>query len=153
MYYPRKNNLTKTIKINGEKIICDQIDDVLYFTYNNAYVALVTEKLPAKELCIYPNVWKYENRFALPSVIHYEEGIINEYKSSGFKKLISVNNDYLKIITFKDLDKLTIHCNGMNKALLNPEDEVNKIHLVLQNDLDNYLKNIGNYIEYKKYRI
>jgi len=149
----RKNKEKRVIRICNEKVTCTKDDDILYFTYNDNNVALFVEKLSAKELCIYPNIWKYENRVTLPSVIHHEESFISDYNSIGFSKLKKIDDKYLKILAIKDLDKLTIHINGMNKCIINPEDSVNDIHIILYKDLDNYLKYCNDFVEYKKYKI
>lgn len=152
-----KGNVNKKyntrIRINKELIPAERIDDVYYFKYNEKDYAMVKEKVHARELCLYPGVWKIENRGVMPSHIHYEMSMINEYKSKGYDKLIDIKEDVIKILVLDEIFEVTIHPNGSSKKILLPEDLVNNIHIVRQDEFNTYIKYIDEYKEFTKYKI
>ena len=72
-----------------------------YFEYNGLKFVVAYETIDADELCIYPNVWKIENKSAFPSVIHYETSSINEFDSKYYNKMLSIEEEINKIIIIK----------------------------------------------------
>lgn len=141
------------IKINKKVYKCKIIDDVYYVYVGDKKFAICIEDVSSRELCIYPNMWKTENRYVFPSVVHHEEGFITDYVSKGFKRLQSVSNETIKILILKNLDNLTIHANGRKKEILLPECSVNDIHIMLEKDFDNYIKYCDDYKEFISYKI
>lgn len=148
-----KNILNDNIKINKKSYKCKKEENVYYLNELDNKFAIYIEDISSKELCVYPKVWKVENRYVLPSVIHHEEGFIKEYISKGFDKLKDINDEYIKVLVLKNLDVLTIHANGRKKEILLPENTVNNIHIMLEKDFDNYIKFCNDYKDSISYKI
>lgn len=90
----------------------------------------------------------------MPSVIHVEESLYVNKSRESFDYLSSFDTKYTKILILKGVTKdIYIHINGRKKELLKPEDEVNGIHIMKQEDLKTYLKYKNDYIEKNTYKI
>lgn len=148
-----KMNKKKKIKINKEIINCIENNGICYFEYNKNKFALIKEKVYADELCIYPKEWKVEHKGVFPSPIHYETSKINSYISKGFEKLNELENNYTKILVLDEIKRLSIHVNGGKKEILLPENTVNDIHIIINRELDNYMKYCNDYKDIIKYSI
>ena len=141
------------IKICNERISCVKIDGMYYFEYNGLKFVIAYETIDADELCIYPNVWKIENKSVFPSVIHYETSSINEFNSKYYNKMLSIEEEINKIIIIKKVKKISIHPNYQKKHLLLPENKVNGINIVSETEVDNLLKYYNDFNEKKEYTI
>lgn len=146
----RKNSI---IKINNEKINCLIDNGLYYFEYNNKKFVIAYESVKADELCIYPNEWKIENKNVLPSAIHYEISDIATYTSKYYNSLVNINEEIIKILVLKNVDKISIHPNYEKKHLLLPENLVNGINVVSLDELDNLIIHYNDFIEIKSYKI
>lgn len=143
-----------TIKINKENISYKERDNLLYFEYNENNIVLAKEYVNASELCLYPNSWKIEKKYVLPSPIHYEESNILNFSSSGFEKLVNISKeDIVKILVIDGVDKITVHQNGKMKELLLPEFLVNGVHVVRNEELNHFLKYLNDFTEIKEFNL
>lgn len=141
------------IKISKNKIPCYIKDNMKYFNYKNNEFVIAYEIVDANELCIYPKTWKVENKSVIPSVIHYETSDINNYESKYYNKLLEISEDVNKILVLKKVDKISIHPNNGSKQLLLPENKVNGINIVNEEELDNLLEYYNDFIDVKEYKI
>ena len=142
------------IKINKENISYKEKDNLLYFEYNGNNIVLAKEYVNAFELCLYPNSWKIEKKYVLPSPIHYEESNILNFSSSCFDKLVNISKeDIVKILVIDGVDKITVHQNGKMKELLLPEFLVNGVHVVRSEELNHFLKYLNDFNEIKEFKL
>lgn len=147
------NEKKDVIKINNKKIPCYIKDNMKYFNYKNNEFIITYEMVDANELCIYPRIWKVENKSVIPSVIHYETSDINNYESENYNKLLEISKNVNKILVLRKVDKITIHPNNESKHLLLPENKVNGINIVSEEELDNLLEYYNDFIDVKEYTI
>ena len=100
------------------------------------------------------NEIRIENASVIPSAIHYEVKSYDTIPRDEFDSFVKMECDYLKILLIKGVKyDIFIHPNGKVKTRINPEDEVNGIHIVKEEDLDSFLENKDNYREWNKYKI
>ena len=111
-------------------------------------------KIYGDYLCLYPNGFKLENTSVMPSVVHYENKSYVDIPREEFDSFVRMKTEYLKIFVVKGIKyDLFIHQNGKKKEVIQPEDEINGVHIIKEYDLNNYLNNIELYKEKNIYKI
>ena len=117
-------------------------------------VVIYKVKMHCDFICFYPNEIRIENTSVIPSAIHYEVKSYNSIPRDEFDSFVKVESDYLKILLIKGVKyDIFIHPNGKVKTRINPEDVVNGIHIVKEEELDSFLVNKDNYREWNNYKI
>ena len=117
-------------------------------------VVIYKVKMYCDYLCLYPESIKMENTSVMQSVVHYENKSYNSIPREEFDSFVKMESDYLKIFLVKGVKHdIFIHPNGKVKTLINPEDEVNGVHILKEEELDNFINNIGYYKEKNNYNI
>ena len=107
-----------------------------------------------RHIIIYPEGFKLENTSIMPSIIHYENKSYIDIPIDEFDSFVKMKTDYLKVFLVKGIKyDLFIHQNCKKKEVIHPEDEINGIHIVKDDDLENYIKNIELYKDRKEYKI
>ena len=100
-------------------------------------------KIYGDYLCLYPNGFKLENTSVMPSVVHYENKLYVDIPRDEFDSFVRMKTEYLKIFVVKGIKyDLFIHQNGKKKEVIQPEDEINGVHIIKEDDLNNYLNNL-----------
>lgn len=120
----------------------------------NEKIVLIKEKIVSDFVCLYPNGWKVENKLVMPSVIHHEESLILDKSRELFDKLCNYDTTYTKIFLLCGVSNdIFIHSNGIHKKIVHPEDEVNGVHIMKEEDLEKFLKYKNDYIEKRIFSI
>ena len=161
----RKEYYFKTIKIRLDQLVNSIIEIPNENTYDGLKkrrlqfidekkVVIYKVKMYCDYLCLYPDSIRMENTSVMPSVVHFENKSYNSIPRDEFDSFEKIESNYLKIFLVKGVKRdIFIHPNGKAKTLINPEDEVNGIHIIKEEELDNFIKNIGYYKEKYIYKI
>jgi hypothetical protein len=124
---------------------------VYYFSKNDTYFALAFMKADKHSSVTVGNrSLTVRNVEAFPSEVHIEIDSRSHILPKGYKDLLALTDEMVKILAVKGKNvALYRHVPGEMKNIMNPEDNVNGIHVILENEIENFLNFYGSYDEDK----
>ena len=149
----RKEYYYKTINIRLNQLITSTNDAPNEITYEGLKqrrlhfikekkVIIYKIKVYCDNFCLCPDRIIIENISALSSSNARQKKTNHIIPRDEFDSFVKMESDYLKIFLVSGV-KHNIYINDMEKVnIINPEDDVNGVHIIKEEELDNYLENI-----------
>lgn len=112
-----------------------------YEILENEKVIICKDSFNAKYLCLYPDKWESERVILFPSLVIKKENIYKTDDRTRFDEFVKYNYPgYEKVYLINGV-KNEIYVSDMNKRKthVNIEDLVNGVHLIKEQDFDEFL--------------